>query len=84
MGYNVYHSKGMIKIIKRLNMLLDRKQKIKMVLIVFLMLIGGILESLSISVAVAIPVLRSSTNCPCENPALVEIMERIELISATL
>ena len=35
-------------------MLLDRKQKIKMVLIVFLMLIGGILESLSISVAIPV------------------------------
>ena len=44
----------MVKIIKRLNLLLDRKQKIKMVLIVFLMLIGGILESLSISVAIPV------------------------------
>ncbi|MBP9996407.1 MAG: ABC transporter ATP-binding protein [Lachnospiraceae bacterium] len=46
----------MIKILKRLNLLLDKKQKRKMILIVFLMLIGGILESLSISVA--IPVLQ--------------------------
>ena len=44
----------MVKIIKRLNLLLDRKQKIKMVLIVFLMLIGGILESLSISFAIPV------------------------------
>lgn len=46
----------MVKILKRLNLLLDKKQKSKMVLIVLLMLIGGILESLSISVA--IPVLK--------------------------
>lgn len=46
----------MIKILKRLNILLDGKQKRKMVLIVFLMLIGGVLESLSISVA--IPVMK--------------------------
>ena len=46
----------MIKILARLNLLLDKKQKRKMILIVFLMLIGGVLESLSISVA--IPVLQ--------------------------
>jgi len=46
----------MIKILKRLNILLDKKQKRKMVLIVFLMLIGGVLESLSISAV--IPVMK--------------------------
>ncbi len=46
----------MVKILKRLNILLDKKQKRNMVVIVFLMLIGGILESLSVSVA--IPVLQ--------------------------
>lgn len=46
----------MVKILKRLNILLDGKQKRKMVLIVFLMLIGGVLESLSISAA--IPVMK--------------------------
>ena len=44
------------KILKKLNRLLDRRQKQKMILIVFLMLIGGILESLSISVI--IPVMK--------------------------
>jgi len=46
----------LVKILKRLNLLLDSRQKNRMVLIVFLMLIGGVLESLSISVA--IPVLQ--------------------------
>ncbi|MBQ0027608.1 MAG: ABC transporter ATP-binding protein [Lachnospiraceae bacterium] len=44
----------MIKILKRLNVLLDAKQKRKMIIIVFLMLIGGVLESLSISVAIPV------------------------------
>ncbi len=44
----------MIKILKRLNVLLDARQKRKMVFIVFLMLIGGILESLSISAAIPV------------------------------
>ena len=44
----------MIKILKRLNILLDKKQKRSMALIVVLMLIGGILESLSISVAIPV------------------------------
>ena len=46
----------MVKILKRLNILLDKKQKRSMALIVVLMLIGGILESASISVA--IPVMK--------------------------
>ena len=44
----------MIKILKKMNRLLDGKQKRLMVLIIFLMLIGGILESLSISVVIPV------------------------------
>ena len=44
----------MIKIFKKMNLLLDAKQKRKMVLIIFLMLIGGVLESLSISVVIPV------------------------------
>ncbi len=44
----------MIKILKKMNRLLDAKQKRLMVLIVFLMLIGGVLESLSISVVIPV------------------------------
>lgn len=46
----------MVKILRRLNILLDKRQKRSMALIVVLMLIGGILESASISVA--IPVMK--------------------------
>lgn len=44
----------MVKILKKMNLLLDARQKRKMILIVFLMLIGGVLESLSISVAIPV------------------------------
>ena len=44
----------MVKIFKKMNLLLDGKQKRKMVLIIFLMLIGGVLESLSISVVIPV------------------------------
>ena len=44
----------MVKIFKKMNLLLDAKQKRKMVLIIFLMLIGGVLESLSISVVIPV------------------------------
>lgn len=44
----------MIKIFKKMNKLLDARQKRLMVVIIFLMLIGGILESLSISVIVPV------------------------------
>lgn len=44
----------MVKILKRLNVLLDKKQKKKMILIVVLMLVGGVLESLSISAVIPV------------------------------
>ncbi|MBO4899035.1 MAG: ABC transporter ATP-binding protein [Lachnospiraceae bacterium] len=46
----------MIKILKKMNLLLDRKQKAQMGGIVIMMLIGGVLES--VGVAMAIPVLQ--------------------------
>ena len=45
---------NMVKIFKKMNKLLDGKQKRRMVLIIFLMLIGGVLESLSISVVIPV------------------------------
>ncbi len=44
----------MIKIYKKLMVLLDRQQKKKMVLLVFLMLIGAILETLGVSMIVPV------------------------------
>ncbi len=44
----------MIKILKKMNLLLDRKQKGFMVLLVFLMLIGAMLETASISIIIPV------------------------------
>ena len=46
----------MLQILKKMNLLLDKKQKRKMVGIVFMMLIGGVLESLGVTMI--IPVLQ--------------------------
>ena len=44
----------MLKIIKKMNLLLDRKQKRSMVWIVLMMLVGGVLESLGVTMLVPI------------------------------
>lgn len=44
----------MIKIFKKMNRLLDARQKRLMIIIIFFMLIGGILESLSISAVIPV------------------------------
>ena len=70
----------MIKILKRLNVLLDGRQKRRMVLIVFLMLIGGILESLSISVALPVMEVVIEPNAITENKYhLGEVYEALGL-----
>lgn len=46
----------MIKILKKMNLLLDQKQKKKMILIILLMLVGGVLESAGVTLVV--PVLQ--------------------------
>ena len=43
------HEAGMMKIYRKMMILLDKRQKQKMVLLVFLMLIGGVLEMLGVS-----------------------------------
>ena len=47
----------MVKIFEKLMVLLDRQQKRKMVLLVFLMLIGAVLETLGVSMI--LPVMKS-------------------------
>ena len=44
----------MMKVLKKMNRLLDSRQKRVMIIIIFLMLIGGVLESLSISVVIPV------------------------------
>ena len=44
----------MIKIYEKLMILLDRQQKKKMVLLVFMMLIGAVLETLGVSLIIPV------------------------------
>lgn len=67
----------MIEILKKIGRLLDKKQKRIMVLIVFLMLVGGVLESLSITVV--IPVIKVLLD-----PQAVETNRYMALIYNTL
>ena len=71
----------MIKILKRLNILLDKKQKNKMVLIVFLMLIGGVLESLSISAIIPVMSVLLDPNAVTTNKYLAPVYKGLHMSS---
>lgn len=72
----------MIKILKRLNILLDKKQKRKMVLIVFLMLIGGVLESLSISAVIPVMEILINPDAVNTNKYMAWIYNTLHLTSS--
>lgn len=72
----------MIKILKRLNVLLDIKQKRKMVLIVFLMLIGGVLESLSISAVIPVMEIIINPDAVNTNKYMAWIYNTLHLTSS--
>ena len=71
----------MAKIFKKMNLLLDKKQKRKMVLIVFLMLVGGVLESLSISAVIPVVEALVVPNAIEENKVLGLIYHMLHLDS---
>lgn len=71
----------MIKILKRLNVLLDKKQKRKMILIVFLMLIGGVLESLSISVVIPVMEVIVDPEAVAKNEYMSRIYNALHMTS---
>ena len=71
----------MVKIFKKMNLLLDKKQKRKMVLIVILMLIGGVLESLSISAVIPVVEALVVPNAVEENRILGMLYEALHLTS---
>ncbi len=73
----------MIKILKKLNRLLDGKQKRLMVAIVFCMLIGGVLESLSISVIIPVVTVLLEPNVVETNSYLAAIYHFLGLTSTT-
>jgi len=72
----------MIKILKRLNILLDGKQKRRMILIVFLMLIGGILESLSISAAIPVMKVIIDPEAVANNKYMSTVYNALHMTSA--
>lgn len=73
----------MIKILKKMNRLLDAKQKRLMVLIVFLMLIGGILESLSISVVIPVIEVLLDPDAVVNNKYFAALYNGLGLTSVT-
>lgn len=73
----------MIKILKKMNRLLDVKQKRLMVLIVFLMLIGGILESLSISVVIPVIEVLLDPEAVVKNKYFAALYNGLGLTSVT-
>ncbi len=73
----------MVKIFKKMNKLLDAKQKRIMVVIVFLMLIGGVLESLSISVVIPVVSVLLDPNAVENNQLLGTIYNGLHLQNVT-
>lgn len=57
----------MLKIIKKMNLLLDKKQKRFMVVLVFMMLIGAMLETASISIVIPVVTLVMDQNAVQNN-----------------
>ena len=66
-----------------MNRLLDAKQKRLMVLIVFLMLIGGILESLSISVVIPVIEVLLDPDAVVNNKYFAALYNGLGLTSVT-
>ena len=73
----------MVKIFKKMNKLLDAKQKRVMVVIVFLMLIGGVLESLSISVVIPVVSVLLDPKAVETNELLAAIYNGLHLQNVT-
>lgn len=65
----------MLKIIKKMNLLLDKKQKRFMVLLVIMMLIGAVLETASISIVIPVVTLVMDQNAVENNELVHSIYE---------
>ena len=73
----------MRKIYKKMMLLLDRKQKRQMIGIVFMMLIGGILESLGISLIVPVMTVVINPGAVQSSKYLSVIYNGLHLTSTT-
>lgn len=73
----------MLKILKKMNLLLDAKQKRAMVALIFMMLIGGVLESLGISMIVPIVTVVMDPAAVQENELLSSVYTAMGMKSNT-
>lgn len=73
----------MLKILKKMNLLLDARQKRTMVGIVFMMLIGGVLESLGVTMLVPIITVVMDPVKVEENRYLAAVYDTLQLESTT-
>lgn len=73
----------MLKILKKMNLLLDARQKRTMVGIVFMMLIGGVLESLGVTMLVPIITVVMDPVKVEENRYLAAVYDALQLESTT-
>ena len=64
----------MLKILRKMNVLLDARQKRAMVALIFMMLIGGVLESLGISMIVPIVTVVMDPAAVQENELLSSVL----------
>lgn len=71
------------QILKKMNLLLDKKQKVKMVGIVFLMLIGGVLESLGVTMIIPVLSVLIDPTCVRTNKYMAFIYQGLHLSSPT-
>ena len=71
----------MLKIIKKMNLLLDKKQKRFMVLLVIMMLIGAVLETASISIVIPVVTLVMDQNAVENNELVHSIYELLGMDS---
>ena len=71
----------MLKILRKMNVLLDARQKRAMVALIFMMLIGGVLESLGISMIVPIVTVVMDPAAVQENELLSSVYEAMGMKS---
>ena len=72
----------MLKIMKKMNLLLDKKQKRFMVVLVFMMLIGAVLETASISIVIPVVTLVMDQNAVQNNELVHSIYVFLGMKSA--
>lgn len=73
----------MLKILKKMNVLLDARQKRAMVALIFMMLVGGVLESLGISMIVPIVTVVMDPAAVQENELLSSVYRAMGMKSNT-